>query len=53
MRLLYVVVALVSAFTGYVALEAKPIETKKLDEGSKPEDASTAIRFSPGSVLRT
>jgi len=32
MRLLYVAVALISAFMGYVALEAKPIESNNLSK---------------------
>lgn len=36
MRLLYVAVAIVSAFTGYVALEAKPIEVKSSVKAVRP-----------------
>ncbi len=36
MRLLYVAVALVSALMGYVALEAKPIDTKSSVKVSRP-----------------
>jgi len=36
MRLLYVAVAIVSAFTGYVALEAKPIEVNSSVKFARP-----------------
>lgn len=36
MRLLYVAVAIVSAFTGYVVLEAKPIEVRSSVKAVRP-----------------
>lgn len=43
MRLLYVGVALVSAFTGFVALEAKPIDTNSSAKATRPAKLSRDI----------
>ncbi len=46
MRLLYVAVAIVSAFTGYVALEAKPLEV------TSSVKAARHVKQAKGTVTR-